>query len=57
MAEKTNNNNKKELECTTIATVQVNGQIREDRENDRRAVTGCDGFLGNRLRLHYLIVF
>ena len=39
MAEKTNNNNKKEWVCTTIATVQVNGQIREDRENDRRVLS------------------
>ena len=25
--------------CTIIATVQVNGQIREDRENDRRVLS------------------
>ena len=39
MAEKINNNNKKELVCAIIATVQVNGQIREDRENDRRVLS------------------
>ena len=39
MAEKTNDNNNKVQVCAIIATVQVDGQIREDRENYLRVLS------------------